>query len=189
MFNYYVFIFVLWNCTVLTTHALQLHLQRHQRAHSLYHLISDRKRIYYLIRKVMKLPKRRLGRCSAGVRKPLQIYCLTAPTLPHVVWEGFKKISPHSSKNNLQHNHLLDTTGTSNGTGFYGQMKQKNKLFNSKHSRWIWWTQGKKVSHVYNGIYYCIFDVVCLYFCWRSWTSCLDTWHRGFYQMLTEKKK
>ncbi len=27
----------------------------------------------------------------------------TAPTSPHVVREGFKKNSPHSSKNNLQH--------------------------------------------------------------------------------------
>ncbi len=32
------------------------------------------------------------------------------------------------------------------------------------------------------------FDVVCLYFCWRSWTSCLDTWHHGFYQIPTDKK-
>ncbi len=38
-----------------------------------------------------------------------------------------KMLSP---KNNLQHIHLSDTTGTSNGTGFYGQM--------SKHSRWVW---------------------------------------------------
>ncbi len=27
-----------------------------------------------------------------------------------------------------------------------------------------------------------------LYFCWRSWTSCLDTWHHVFYQMPTDKK-
>ncbi len=27
-----------------------------------------------------------------------------------------------------------------------------------------------------------------LYFCWRSWTSCLDTWHHGFYQIPTDKK-
>ncbi len=31
-----------------------------------------------------------------------------------------------SSKNKLQHIQLSDTTGTSNGTGFYGQMKLKN---------------------------------------------------------------
>ncbi len=59
----------------------------------------------------------------------------TAPTSPHVVREGFKKNSPSSSKNNLQHIQLSDTTGTSNGTGFYGQMKLKNELFSSKHSR------------------------------------------------------
>ncbi len=51
----------------------------------------------------------------------------TAPTSPHVVWEGFKKNSPHSSKNKLQHIQLSDTTGTSNGTGFYGQMKLEKK--------------------------------------------------------------
>ncbi len=49
----------------------------------------------------------------------------TLPTSPHVVWEGFKKNSPCSSKNKLQHIQLSDTTGTLNGTGFYGQMKQK----------------------------------------------------------------
>ncbi len=48
--------------------------------------------------------------------------CQTAPTSPHVVWEGFKKNDPSSSKNKLQHIQLSDTTGTSNGTGFYGQM-------------------------------------------------------------------
>ncbi len=52
--------------------------------------------------------------------------CQTASTSPHVVWEGFKKNSPHLSKNKLQHIQLSDTTGTSNGTGFYGQIKQKN---------------------------------------------------------------
>ncbi len=49
----------------------------------------------------------------------------TAPTSPDVVWEGFKKNSPRSSKNKLQHIQLSDTTGTSNGTGFFGQMKLK----------------------------------------------------------------
>ncbi len=73
-------------------------------------------------------------RLSFGVRKPSG---QTAPTSPHVVWEGFKKNSPHSSKNNLQHIQLSDTTVTSNGTGFYGQIKQKNELFSSKHSRWV----------------------------------------------------
>ncbi len=35
----------------------------------------------------------------------------------------------------------------------------------------------------------CIFYVVGLYFYWRSWTSCLDTWHHGFYQMSTDKNQ
>ncbi len=32
------------------------------------------------------------------------------------------------------------------------------------------------------------FHVVRLYFCWRSWTSCLDAWHHGFYQTPTDTK-
>ncbi len=55
-----------------------------------------------------------------------------------IVWEYFKKNYPHSSKNKLQHIQLSDTTGTSNGTGFYGQMKQNKFIFSSKHSRWVW---------------------------------------------------
>ncbi len=111
-------------------------------------------------------------------------------TSPHVIWEGFKKNDPLSSKNNLQHIQLSDTTGTSNGTGFYGQMKQKKKVFSSKHSRWVWWTQGYKAPHVYNEIYCCSFDVVGLYLWWRyllyiSWTSCLDAWYHGYYQIPT----
>ncbi len=43
-----------------------------------------------------------------------------------------------SPKNSLQHIQLSDTTETSNGTGFYGQMKLINELFSSKHSRWVW---------------------------------------------------
>ncbi len=60
------------------------------------------------------------------------------PTSPHIVWEGFKTNYPSSSKNKLQHIQLSDTTGTSNGTGFYGQMKLKQLLFGSKHSIWVW---------------------------------------------------
>ncbi len=68
---------------------------------------------------------------SLGVRKPLtkklsnSTYC----TSPHVVCEGFKKNDPSPSKNKLQHIQLSDMTGTSNGTGFYGQMKQKTYCF------------------------------------------------------------
>ncbi len=46
----------------------------------------------------------------------------------------------------------------------------------------------KKVPHVHGEIYCWIFNVVGLFFCWRSWTSCLDTWHHGFYQIPTDKK-
>ncbi len=47
---------------------------------------------------------------------------------------------------------------------------------------------GIKVPHVYDEIYCCIFSVVGLYVCWRSWTFCLDTWHHGFHQIPTDKK-
>ncbi len=46
----------------------------------------------------------------------------------HVVWEGFNKNDPSSSKNKLQHIQLSDTTETSNGTDFYCQMKQKKSF-------------------------------------------------------------
>ncbi len=61
----------------------------------------------------------------------------TAPTSPHVVREGFRKNSPGSSKNKLQHIHLSDTTGTSNSTGFYSPMKLKKELFGSKLTCWV----------------------------------------------------
>ncbi len=64
---------------------------------------------------------------SRGQKTLKKIY-QTAPTSPHVVCEGFKNNYPRSSTNKLQHIQLSDTTGTSNGTGFYGQMKQKKQL-------------------------------------------------------------
>ncbi len=66
-------------------------------------------------------------------QKTLKKNCQTAPASSHVVWKGFKKHSPSSSKNKLQHIQLSDMTGTTNGIGFYGQIKQKKK-----HSRWVW---------------------------------------------------
>ncbi len=68
-------------------------------------------------------------------QKPKKNIYQTAPKSPHVVREGFKKKSPHSSKNKLQQIQLSDTTGTSNSTGFYGQMKLKKLLFGSKPTR------------------------------------------------------
>ncbi len=51
----------------------------------------------------------------------------TAPSSPHVVWEGSKKDYSCSSKNKnkFQHIQSSDMTGTSNGSGFYDRMKQK----------------------------------------------------------------
>jgi len=50
---------------------------------------------------------------SFGVRKPKKKKktSQTAPRSPHVVWEGFKKNYPSSSKNTLQHINLSDMTG------------------------------------------------------------------------------
>ncbi len=42
--------------------------------------------------------------------------------------EGFKKNSPSSSKNKIQHIQLSDTTGTSNGTGFYVRLNWKKSF-------------------------------------------------------------
>jgi len=44
-------------------------------------------------------------------------------------------------------------------------------------------TRIKKSTHVYNLIYRWIFNAVGIFFCWRSWTSCSDTWHCGFHQI------
>ncbi len=68
-------------------------------------------------------------------QKPKKKKNQTSPISPHVVREGFKKNCPHSSKNKLQQIQLSDTTGTSNGTGFYCQMKLKKELFGSKPTR------------------------------------------------------
>ncbi len=56
---------------------------------------------------------------------------------------GFQEKDPSSSKNNLQHIQLSDTTGTSNGTNFYGQMKLKKLSF---------WQQTLKMGLVNTGI-------------------------------------
>ncbi len=74
-----------------------------------------------------------------------------------------------SPKNDLHHIQLSDMTGPSNGT-------QKKKVYlAAKTQDGFDEHRDKNVSHVYNEIYCCIFYVVGLSFCWRSWTSCLDT--------------
>ena len=78
------------------------------------------------------------------VQKTVKKNCQTEPTSTHFVWEGYKKNSPSSFKNKLKHIQLSAKTGTLHGNGFYDQMKLKNELFSSKHSRWVWWTQREK---------------------------------------------
>ncbi len=114
--------------------------------------------------------------------------CQTASTSLHVVWEGFKKNYPSSSKNELQHIQLSDTTGYSNGTGFYGQMKWKKKLFSSVTLKMGLVNTGIKSTPCVQWNILLYFYIIGLYFCWRSWTSWLDTWHHGFYQIPTDKR-
>ncbi len=48
---------------------------------------------------------------------------------------GFQEKFSSLIQNKLQQIQLSDTTGTSNGTGFYCQMKLKKELFGSKPTR------------------------------------------------------
>ncbi len=86
---------------------------------------------------------------SLGVRKPKKKKNQTSPTSPHVVREGFKENSPHSSKNKLQQIQLSDTTGTSNGTGFNGQMKLKKSFLAENPPDEFSTNRDKKVPHVH----------------------------------------
>ncbi len=79
-----------------------------------------------------------------------------------------RKNDPSSSKNKLQHIQLSDMTGTSNRTGFYGQMKQKKSFLAANTQDGFGTHSDKEVPHVYNKINCCIFYVVALWFCWRS---------------------
>ncbi len=77
----------------------------------------------------LKTPRTTAGELQKIVESRGQKTLKNCPTSPHVVWEGLEKNYPSSSKNNLQHIQLSDTTGTSNETGFYGQIKQQKKNF------------------------------------------------------------
>ncbi len=68
-------------------------------------------------------------------QKPNIYISQTAPTTPHVVWEGFKENSPHSSKNKLQHIQLSDTTGTSKWHWLLWSDETEKLLFGSKLTR------------------------------------------------------
>ncbi len=136
-----------------------------------------------------RIAKKRL---NFGVRKPLRDY-ETASTSRHVVCEGFKKINKEkkmlSPKINCLHIQLSNMTGTSNGPGFYGQMKLRKLAFLAAHTQDGFGERRDKKYPMCTMKYTAVFsDVVGLYFSWRSWTSCLDTWHHGLYQIPTDKK-
>ncbi len=59
-------------------------------------------------------------------------------------------------------------TGTSNGTGFYGQMKLKNELLAANTQDGFGAHRDKKYPMCTMKYYCCIFYVVGLFFCWRS---------------------
>ncbi len=101
----------------------------------------------------------------------------------------FKKNCPHSSKNKLQQIQLSDTTGTSNGTGFYCQMKLK-KSFLAANPPDEFSTNRDKKSTPCPRLKYTAGSLMlwACFFCQRSWTSCSDAWHHGFYQIPTDKK-
>ncbi len=101
-------------------------------------------------------------------------------TSPHVVREDFKKNSPHWSKNKLDWNFKWDW--------FLWSVETKKLAFQQQTLKMGLVHTGIKSTHVYNEIYCCIFNVVGLYFCWRPWTYCSDTWHHGFNQIPTDKK-
>ncbi len=114
---------------------------------------------------------------SENIRKKLS----NSPYITTCCSGGFQENSPSSSKNKLQHIQLSDMTVTSNGTGFYAQMKLKNELFSSKHSRWVWCNRDKKSTP-------CVKWNILLYFlcCGPIFLPevldiGLDTWHHGFY--------
>ncbi len=67
---------------------------------------------------------------SLGVRKPLKKLSKSTYITTCYLGEFQEKLSyyPSSSKNNLQCIQLSDTTGTSNETGFYDQMKLKHEF-------------------------------------------------------------
>ncbi|KAF4074275.1 hypothetical protein AMELA_G00237660, partial [Ameiurus melas] len=65
--------------------------------------------------------------CILGSER-LQNYNQKTPTSLRVVWKGFKKKIYSHPKTNLSVFSLPDTTGTSNGIGFYGQMKPKQSF-------------------------------------------------------------
>ncbi len=121
-------------------------------------------------------------------KKTKKIMSNSTYIIPHVVLEGFKKNSPHSSKNNLQHIQLSDMTGTSNGTGFYGQMKLKNELFSSKTLKM------GLVNTVIKSTPCVQWNILLYFLCCgpifllEVLDIGLDTWHHGFYQIPTDKK-
>ncbi len=80
-------------------------------------------------------------------------------------------------------------TVTSNGTGFYGQMKLKMSFLAANTQDGFGVETGIKKYPMCKMKYTAVFFMLWAYIsCWRSWTSCLDTRHHGFYQIPTDKK-
>ncbi len=67
----------------------------------------------------------------------------------HILFGKVEENSPHSSKNKLQQIQLSDTTGTSNGTGFYGQMILKKSFLAANPPDEFSTNRDKKEPHVH----------------------------------------
>ncbi len=106
---------------------------------------------------------------------------------PHVVREGFKKNSPRSSKKQTPASSVIRHDWNVNGTGFYGQMKQKMSFLAAN-------TQDGFVAHRDKKYPMCTMKYMLYFWCCgpifllEVRTSCLNTWHHGFYQIPTEIK-
>ncbi len=108
--------------------------------------------------------------------------CQTAPTSPHVVWEGLEKKYSLIQKQTPAYS-VIRHDWNFKWDWLYGQVKLKTIRFLAANTQDGF---GEHINKKYPMC--CISDVVGLYFCWRSCSSCLDTWHHGFYQIPTDKK-
>ncbi len=96
----------------------------------------------------------------------------------HVVQMGFKKKTPGSSKNKLQHIQLSDTTGTSTGTGFYGQMKHNKSFLASNPPD----SANRDIKYPISTVKYSL-----IFWAYFSVPGS-DKWHHGLYKIPRYKK-
>ncbi len=111
---------------------------------------------------------------ESRVRNLKQIFISNIPYITTCCSGGFQGKFTHFTHPKTNSSIFSCQTQLELQMGFYGQMKLKNELFGSKYPMYP--------------IYCWIFNVVGLFFCWKSWTSWSNTWHNGFYQIPTNKR-